>query len=149
MDERSLSLHEQSHQVGGGKRKLETPNTPTLKRLRQNIKEYFSLQKIAETNIKKFKTTKSTYKVNIKNVEVRNVQNILETLRIILNAVLQEVTSLSNDNDLVRFSIQTPELDFPIAIPFHRRRNISAELLLSEIERVLQSFQEFVLNEQF
>ena len=50
-------------------------------------------------------------------------------------------------NDLVRISVQCPELDFPIALPFVKSKDLTAERLLTEIERVLQSYEEFVLDE--
>ena len=50
-------------------------------------------------------------------------------------------------NDLVRISLQCPELDFPIAHPFVKSKDLTAERLLTEIERVLQSYEEFVLDE--
>ena len=50
-------------------------------------------------------------------------------------------------SDLVRISVQCPELDFPIALPFFTSQYITAERLLTKIERVLQSYDEFVLDE--
>ena len=48
---------------------------------------------------------------------------------------------------VVRFSVQCPELDFPITIPFVKVSQMNADRLLSEIERVLQSYEQFVLDE--
>lgn len=50
-------------------------------------------------------------------------------------------------NDLVRFSVQCPELDFPISLPFVKSKDLTAERLLAEIERLLQSYEQFVLDE--
>jgi len=52
-----------------------------------------------------------------------------------------------DSSDIVRFSIQCPELDFPITIPFVKVSQMNADRLLSEIERVLQSYEQFVLDE--
>ena len=49
--------------------------------------------------------------------------------------------------DLVRLSVQCPELDFPITISFTKVFELNVDRLLSEIERVLQSYEEFVLDE--
>jgi len=49
--------------------------------------------------------------------------------------------------DLIRLSVQCPELDFPITIPFTKVLELNADRLLSEIERVLQSYEQFVLDE--
>ena len=144
----SLLQHKQTHQ-SGGKRKLQSPNTPSPKRLRNDVKKFYSLQKVSQTSIPKFNTIKQTYKVNIDNVEVRNIQNILETLKIIFQSLMRDIARFASENDLVRFSIQSPEIDYPISIPFQRLKDVSTESFLSEIERVLQSFEEFILNNQF
>jgi diaminopimelate decarboxylase len=44
-------------------------------------------------------------------------------------------------------SVQCPELDFPISLPFMILSQLNAERFLSEIERVLQSYEQFVLDE--
>lgn len=41
---------------------------------------------------------------------------------------------------LVRMSVQCPELDYPICLPFMKLSQLNAERFLSEIERVLQSY---------
>lgn len=46
-------------------------------------------------------------------------------------------------------SIDNPELDFPITLGFMRRKELIVEKILSEIERVLQSYQQFVVDEAF
>lgn len=53
------------------------------------------------------------------------------------------------DTDKVRVSIDNPELDFPITLSFMRRRELTVDKILSEIERVLQSYQQFVVDETF
>ncbi|KAL4220474.1 hypothetical protein ACF0H5_020874 [Mactra antiquata] len=50
-------------------------------------------------------------------------------------------------NDQVRFSIQHPELDFGIHIPFCQALNIREETLLEEIEKVAQSNQAFRIHD--
>ena len=57
------------------------------------------------------------------------------------------VTEFMDPNDLARLTIQCPELDYPISLPFMRVAKLSAERLLAEIERVLQSYEEFVIDQ--
>jgi len=52
-----------------------------------------------------------------------------------------------DSTDLVRLSVPCPELDVPITIPLTMVLELNAERLLSEIERVLQSYEQFVLDE--
>ena len=57
------------------------------------------------------------------------------------------ITEFMDPTDLVRLTIQCPELDYPISLPFMRVGQLSAERLLAEIERVLQSYEEFVIDQ--
>lgn len=52
-----------------------------------------------------------------------------------------------DSRDLVRLTVQCPELDYPISLPFMWVAQLSADRLLSEIERVLQSYEEFVVDQ--
>ncbi|CAC5364845.1 unnamed protein product [Mytilus coruscus] len=56
------------------------------------------------------------------------------------------MTEFMETDDLIRISIQCPELDFPITIPFMKVAQLSAETMLREIEKVLQSYEQFVLD---
>jgi hypothetical protein len=48
--------------------------------------------------------------------------------------------------DLVQVTLEYPDLDFPIRLPFIQMNQLTSELLLSEIERVLQSNEQFVIT---
>lgn len=52
-----------------------------------------------------------------------------------------------DSRDLVRLTVQCPELDYPISLPFMWVAQLSSDRLLSEIERVLQSYEEFVVDQ--
>jgi len=97
--------------------------------------------------MKKFNTTANRYRINFKDLEIRNLPNILKSLHKIFTSILRELTQFMEDTDLVRFSVQCPELDYPISLPFMRLSQMTADRLLSEIERVLQSYEEFVIDQ--
>ena len=50
---------------------------------------------------------------------------------------------------MIRLSIDNPELDYPILLPFIRRWALTVERILGEIECVLQSYEQFVIVETF
>lgn len=52
-----------------------------------------------------------------------------------------------DSRDLVRLTVLCQELDNPISLPFMRVAQLSADRLLSKIERVLQSYEEFVVDQ--
>ena len=50
------------------------------------------------------------------------------------------------EEDLVQVTLVCPNLDFPIRLPFMQMNKLTSELLLIEIERVLQSNEQLVLD---
>lgn len=95
----------------------------------------------------KFNTTCTRYQITFKNRAIRGIPNILKSLRILFNSIIKNITDYMDSSDLVRMSVQCPELDFPLSLPFMRLSQLNAKRLLSEIERVLQSYEQFVLAE--
>ena len=71
----------------------------------------------------------------------------MKSLRLLFQSVIRNITEFMEPSDLVRMSVQCPELDFPISLPFMKLSQLNAERFLSEIERVLQSYEQFVLDE--
>lgn len=59
------------------------------------------------------------------------------------------MTENTHSNDSVRLSMDNPELDFPIVLSFMRWSELTVDRILSEIERVLQSYEQFVVVETF
>jgi hypothetical protein len=53
---------------------------------------------------------------------------------------------MSGKEDLVQVTLECPDLDFPIRLPFIQMNQLTSELLLTEMERVLQSNEQFVLD---
>ncbi|XP_060588537.1 uncharacterized protein LOC132743952 [Ruditapes philippinarum] len=148
-----FSQHE--NQSGGGMKRTHGDNEHNSTGKRQkltpkdNASEYYKMEKINERRIEKFNTTASYYKIKIKDLEVRDLQNILKTLKVIFQSILSTITENIPANDLVRVSMDNPELDYPIVLRFMPRSALTVDRLLSEIERVLQSYEQFVVDETF
>ncbi|VDI78915.1 Hypothetical predicted protein [Mytilus galloprovincialis] len=102
---------------------------------------------IGEHRMPKFNTTSTRYKVTFKDLDIRGIPNILKSLKVLFNSIIRNITEFMDQSDLVRLSVQCPELDFPISLPFMKLSQLHTERLLSEIERVLQSYEQFVLDE--
>ncbi|WAR17772.1 ZN468-like protein, partial [Mya arenaria] len=129
-------------QEGGGaakRRKLDE----------EDPKTFYNIEKVAERKIEKFKTMATYYKVFMKDLEVEGLSNILKTLKQMFRSILDTITEDIPETDLVRISIDNPELDFPITLEFMRRGELTVDKILSQIERVLQSYQQFVVDEAF
>ena len=110
---------------------------------------YFSvIDKISEVKIKKFKTTALKYVVKLTNtlasVDIpqayEHVYNMIESL---LNTVFSGVAQ----RDQVRLVIKSPHLKNPISLPFMERSRLTPERVLTEVEKVIQSNEDFRLDE--
>ena len=66
---------------------------------------------------------------------------------VIFHHLLEDVTTGMNPNDQVRFVLRSDQLQTPIAIPFLPLENLTPEKVLSHVEKVVQSNEEFRLND--
>lgn len=98
----TLQRHkERVHQVGEGQKRSspsepedQNPEeNPVVKRLKKGVdgRRYYTLSKIKEQHMKKFRTTASTYNVHFKDIEVTIY--ILSALKRLFNNIFQELTS--------------------------------------------------------
>lgn len=157
ISEDALNRHIQGYheQIGGGAKRARGISPPPNQGKRQklqktdNSEEFFDIVKVSEKKIEKFKATAIYYKVAVKDIELRDLPNILKSLKILFQSILDRITVDIPSNDLVRVSMDNPELDYPIVLPFMRRSALTVDRLLSEIERVLQSYEQFVVDETF
>ncbi len=136
-------------QIGRGqKRAAEDSVGPDPKRMpaMDDPRAYYDIKKTKEKHMEKFKTTSTTYVATFKDIDVRGLEEILKTLKRIFAAIIDDVTDFAKPTDLIRMVVQCPELDYPIVLPFMKKAELTVERFLSEIERVLQSYEQFVLD---
>ena len=120
-----------------------------MKKIKKDPRKFYSLDKIEEKKIPKFNTTNTTYKVTTNDLEIKDIKDIFKVLKFLFTSIIEDITQFSDKDDLIRLAVQSPDLDFPIQVPFVKTSLLSAEHILSEIERVLQSFEEFMLDGAF
>ncbi|CAG2191938.1 unnamed protein product [Mytilus edulis] len=144
-------IHTHHGQTGRGqKRKGQENYGPPVKRKLttfDNPEDMYTIMVVGEHRMPKFNTTSTRYKVTFKDLDIRGIPNILKSLKVLFNSIIRNITEFMDQSDLVRLSVQCPELDFPISLPFMKLSQLHTERLLSEIERVLQSYEQFVLDE--
>ena len=70
-----------------------------------------------------------------------------ERTQTIFEHLLKDVTRDMNEKDHVRFVLRSDQLDTPISMPFMPVEQLTAERVFSQIERVIQSNQDFRLND--
>ena len=146
-------LTHQNQTGGAAKRPREVDEERHTKKMRadrlSDSENLYNIEKVSERKIEKFNTTASYYKISVNDIEVQGIPEILKTLKKLFQSIINRIASDIPPNDLIRLTMDNPELDYPIVMPFMRRSALSVDRILSEIERVLQSYEQFVLDETF
>ena len=109
---------------------------------------FFTVNGIKQVNVKKFKTTGTNYTIQFTDTFVHlELSRFHERLHEIFQSVLDRVTHDIPSHDQVRFVLHSPQLEYPISLPFMPRQRLTTERVLAEFERVIQSNHEFHLND--
>ena len=129
--------HEQTGR--GKKRKGENQN---------DEQDYYQIKPVRQHHSQKFNMTAKNYGVHFNNV-LHDV-NLLESRNRtygIFDHLIKDVTEGMNSTDQVRFVLSSNQLQTPIAIPFCPLEELTTEKVLSHVEKVVQSNEEFRLND--
>ena len=107
--------------------------------VRESVKKYYS---------KKFGMTATDHKIRFNNVLTDfDLLESYESTQKIFHHLIEDVTWDMAPNDQVRFILRSDQLETPISIPFLTVEQLTTERVFSQIERVIQSNQEFRLND--
>ena len=109
---------------------------------------YYHIESRKKYHSKKFGMTATDHRVRFNNVlaDFDLLESYESTLKI-FHHLLEEVTEGMAPNDKVRFILRSEQLDTPISLPFLTVEQLNTERVFSQIERVIQSNQEFRLND--
>ena len=138
-DERSNN--EEDEQTGRGvKRKAENQNEG-------QEQDYYQIKPVREHYSQKFKMASKNYSVRFNNVldDVDLLESRKRTYGI-FDHLIKDLTEGMNPYDQVRFVLSSNQLQTPIAIPFCSLEELTTEKVLSHVEKVVQSNEEFRLN---
>ena len=130
--------HEQTGR--GVKRKAENQNV-------EQEQDYYQIKPLREHHSQKFNMTAKNYGVHFNNV--LDDVDLLESRRRtygIFDHLIRDVTKGMNPYDQVRFVLSSKQLQSPISIPFCSLEELTTEKVLSHVEKVIQSNEEFRLN---
>ena len=142
-DERSNSEGDElePEQTGRGeKRKAENQNE-------EQEQDYYQIKPVRDHHSHKFNMTAKNYSVRFNNVldDVDLLESRKRTYGI-FDHLIKDVTKGMNSYDQVRFVLSSKQLQTPIAIPFCPLEELTTEKVLSHVEKVVQSNEEFRLN---
>ena len=109
---------------------------------------YYQLESSKKYHSKKFGMTATDHKVRFNNVlaDFDLLQSYESTMKI-FEHLLEELKEGMAPNDKIRFILRSEQLDTPISLPFMTVEQLTTERVYSQIERVIQSNQEFRLND--
>ena len=128
-------------QMGRGeKRKSDEPLLPE--------NDFYHIESVKKHNSKKFRMTATDHVVRFNNV-LHDV-DLLESherTQAIFEHLLNDITRDMDEKDQIRFVLRSEQLDTPISLPFLPVERLTTERVFSQIERVIQSNQDFRLND--
>ena len=139
-----LSYDLVGEQTGRGeKRKSDEQLLPV-----ESGEDYYNIETVKKHHSKKFRMTATDQTVRFNNV-LHDV-DLLESherTQAIFHHLIEDVTSDMNPNDQVRFVLRSDQLQTPISIPFLPLEELTTERVFSQLEKVIQSNEEFRLND--
>ena len=133
---------EENEQTGQGKkRKAENQDV-------EQEQDYYQIQPVKDYHSKKFNMSAKNYRVQFNNA-LDNVDLLKSQNRTydIFDRLIKDVTEGMNSTDQVRFVLQSNQLQFPISLPFCSLEELTTEKVFSQVEKVVQSNEEFRLND--
>ena len=139
---RSIDEDEVLNQTGRGeKRKSDDQDE-------EPQQDYYEMETVRKHHSKKFGMTATDHTVRFNNVlhDVDLVESH-ERTHAIFHHLIEDVTSDMNPIDQVRFVLRSDQLQTPISIPFLPVEKLTTEKVLSHIEKVIQSNEDFRLND--
>ena len=109
---------------------------------------YYQMESRRKYHSKKFGMTATDHRVRFNNVLAdRDLLENYETTHKIFHHLLEDVKEGMAPNDQVRFILRSEQLETPISLPFMPVERLTTERVYSALERVIQSNQEFRLND--
>ena len=143
------NIDEDEVQTGRGqKRKNESDDEESSESEDEQGQYYYQLESRKKYHSKKFGMTATDHKVRFNNVlaDFDLLESYESTMKIFRH-LLDDVTEGMAPNDKIRFILRSEQLETPISLPFMTVEELTTERVFSQIERVIQSNQEFRLND--
>ena len=111
---------------------------------------WYTIKKGWREEHKKFFAHTTTYSIFIKDPElvISGLEDILRHLTTIFDDIIANIFANENSEARTQIVLSHPTLDFPIVFAVRKIKDLSADYILSEIARILQSHEEFVLDKR-
>ncbi len=113
----------------------------------EDAESFYTISEVRQVKSKKFRTTAVDYSVSFNDLKDLDLIQEYERTQKIFDKLLNDVTSGMDEGDLIRFVLRSEQLGKPISLPFMPISRLTPERVFSQIERVVQSHQDFRLDE--
>ena len=114
----------------------------------QDDERPFNIGSVTQVNIKKFRTTGMNYRVRFTNAFADlEISSLHDRLHEVFQQILDETIGGVSPQDQVRLILHSTQLEYPITFPFMTPHRLTTERILAELQRVIQSNQEFRLKD--
>lgn len=136
----SDTVHSESEDSDSNVEENESDNESTnlnISKADFDPSEYYELENPHIVHVRRFKTESLQYQIRFRNTD--KCDNFHEQISDILDHAVDKIISQSTYKDLVGASLNHPDLDKPVYIHFRPRANLTGEVIVHEIERILQS----------
>ena len=140
-DEETICEEDEEQSGRGVKRKAQNQHV-------EQEQDYYQIEPAIEHHSKKFNMMAKNYSVHFNNA-LGNVDLLESRNRTydIFDRLIEDVSKGINPNDQVRFVLRSDQLQTPISIPFCPLEELTVEKVLSNVEKVVQSNEDFRLND--
>ena len=142
----SPSSKPMENQVGKGS-KWKSGNDIASSPKRMKPEDYFTIKSAKQVNVRKFKTTGTDYTVQFMPLNIHGVSNVILSLNRAFKHLFDRLTSDMAPHDQVHLILNSHQLDRPISLPFLPRDRLTPERFLAAVERVVQSNDQFTLDD--
>ena len=111
-----------------------------------DLENAYQLTQTNRREVPRFKTTATDYLLKVNQFDISGLRNVLDALEKIFGRVLSDMTKGMGTDDQIRFVMQSQQLPTPISLPFMPVRELTPQRMMFEVERVLQSHEDFSLD---
>ena len=148
-DDEIIRNIEENVQTGRGrKRKSDETDEEASTSTTLPEENFYVIESVKNVKSKKFRMTGTDHSIRFNNtVSELDLIESYERTQEIFERLLNDVTAGMNEKDHVRFVLRSTQLDTPISLPFMPLQQLTPEHIFSQIERVIQSNQDFRLND--
>ena len=109
---------------------------------------YYQLESRTKFHCKKFGVTATSHRVRFNNVLAdRDLLESYRTTHKIIHHLLEDITEGMAPKDQVRFVLRSEQLETPISLLYMSVERLTAQQVFAALERVIQSNEEFRLND--